>query len=75
MPGVGVEHQSCFGDQPGQGMVVGDRVQPVGGAVGDEGGDRDGGGLAAGRVGAAEPLSGRAALGRDRGGRGRRAAG
>jgi hypothetical protein len=75
MPGVVVEHQPGSGDQPGQGMVVGDLVQPVGGAVGNEGGDRDRGGLPAGRVRAAEPLFGRAALGRDRGGRDRGAAG
>lgn len=36
MPGIGVEHQPCPGDEAGEGVVIGDRVEPVGGAVGDK---------------------------------------
>jgi hypothetical protein len=36
MPGIGVERQSCPGDEAGEDVVVGDRVELVGGAVGDQ---------------------------------------
>jgi hypothetical protein len=52
-------------------MVVGDRVDPVGAAVGDERGDGDRGGHAAGWVGAREPAERGVSLGRDHGGRDR----
>jgi len=46
MPGVGIEHQPGAPNQLGQGMVVGCRVDPVGGAVRDQRRDIDGGGPA-----------------------------
>ena len=36
MPGVGVEHQPRPGDEAGESVVVGDRVEPVVGVVGDQ---------------------------------------
>src|SRR4029077_14035086 len=36
VPGIGVEHQSCPGDEAVEDVVVGDRVELVVGAVGDE---------------------------------------
>src|SRR5258705_11813823 len=36
VPGIGVEHHSCPGDEACEDVVVGDRVELVFGAVGDE---------------------------------------
>src|SRR6266566_1692884 len=56
VPGIGVEHQPCLGDEVGEDVVVGDRVELVFGAVGDERGHRDPGDLAPGWVDAVLPI-------------------
>ena len=54
--GVGVEREFGSGDQAGEGVAVGERVELVRRAVGDERGDGDQGGLLAGRVASGPPL-------------------
>ena len=56
MAGVGIEGELCSGDQAGESLAVGKRVERVGGAIGDEGGGGDRGGLPAGRVSAGPSL-------------------
>jgi hypothetical protein len=48
--GVGIEGEFCSGDQAGESLAVSERVESVGGAIGDECGGGDRGGLSAGSV-------------------------
>ena len=66
VPGIGVELEGRLVDQSGDGPAVANWVELVGGAVGDEGGDRDRVCVAAGRVGSVPSLLDRLGLGRDR---------
>lgn len=61
--GVGVERELRCGDQAGEGVAVGERVEPVRGAVGDEGSWRTGPGGAPGLGGARLAVGGGCSLG------------
>ena len=54
--GIGVEHQSRPGDEAGEDVVIGDRVELVGGAVGDKSGHSNPWRSCGGRVGAVPPV-------------------